>query len=216
MNKKIFLLFLFCLIVAGNSYATIKGSRFKITESEKEFDVIYYLTEDISVIETEQNEDINVTQTFLINKDSINAEVRYSLFTDIGEEDDEDLQIQFAMLVFMCINNITGFEVSGNDISSFNDEDVKKEFNGDFGCTAFFQDPKSDYANGYKFMMVEFFYKQKQGVVMRTFLFNDIRFIGIDENGQLSLDSIWLKNYHTFEFMEKDDNGNFIHATKKK
>lgn len=47
MSKKIFLLFLFCLIVAGNSYATIKGSRFKITESEKEFDVIYYLTEDI-------------------------------------------------------------------------------------------------------------------------------------------------------------------------
>ena len=25
-----------------------------------------------------------------------------------------------------------------------------------------------------------------------------------------------IKNYHTFEFMEKDDNGNFIHATKKK
>ena len=210
MNKKVILMVLICFIALGNCFAKIKGSRFKITESEKEFDVIYYLTEDIKVIDNNQNEDVNVTQTFSITRNKINAEVRYSLFTDIGE-DDSDLQMQFAMLVFMCINNIAGFEVPGNSISSFNNDDVKKEFNGDFGCTAFLQDPKSDYAKGYKYMMVEFFCKEKQGVVMRTFLFNDLGFIGINENGQLSPDSIWFANYHTFAFMEKDKNGNFIH-----
>ncbi len=210
MNKKVILMFLICFIAFCNCFAKIKGSRFKITESEKEFDVIYYLTEDIKVIDNNQNEDVNVTQTFSITRNKINAEVRYSLFTDIGE-DDSDLQMQFAMLVFMCINNIAGFEVPGNSISSFNNDDVKKEFNGDFGCTAFLQDPKSDYAKGYKYMMVEFFCKEKQGVVMRTFLFNDLGFIGINENGQLSPDSIWFANYHTFAFMEKDKNGNFIH-----
>ncbi len=209
MNKKVILMSLICFIALGNCFAKIKGSRFKITESEKEFDVIY-LTEDMKVVDNIQNEDVNVTQTFSINKNKINAEVRYSLFTDIGE-DDSDLQMQFSMLVFMCINNIAGFEVPGNAISSFKNEDVKKEFNGDFGCTAFLQDPKSDYAKDYKYMMVEFFCKEKQGVVMRVFLFNDLAFIGINENGQLTPDSIWFANYHTFEFMEKDAKGNFVH-----
>ena len=210
MTKKVILMFLICVLAFGNCFAEIMGSRFKVTESEKEFDVLYYLTKDMKVAENKQNEDVNVTQTFSINRENINAEVRYSLFTDIGEGD-SDLRMQFAMLVFMCINNITGFEVPENAISSFNDADVKNEFNGDFGCTAFFQDPESDYAKDYKYMMVEFFCKENQGVVMRVFLFNDLDFIGITENGQLSPDSVWLANYHTFEFMEKDENGNFFH-----
>lgn len=210
MSKKVIMAFLICFLVFGNCFAKIKGSRFKITESEKEFDVIYYLTEDMKVLETKQNEDVSVTQTFAISKNNIDAEVRYSLFTDVGE-DDSDLKMQYVMQVFMCINNIAGFEVPGSAISSFKDDDVKKEFNGDFGCTAFLQDPESDYAKGYKYMMVEFFCKAKQGIVMRTFLFNDMGFIGINENGQLASDSIWFANYHTFAFMEKDENGNFVH-----
>ena len=203
-------MFLICFFVLGNCFAKIAGSRFKITESEKEFDVIYYVTDDMQVLENKQNDDVSVTQTFSISRNNIDAEIRYSLFTDIGE-DDSDLKMQFAALVFMCINNIAGFEVPGNYISSFNDSDVKNEFNGDFGCTAFLQDPKSDYTEGYKYMMIEFFCKKNQGVVMRTFLFNDIDFIGLNENGQILADSIWFANYHTFAFMEKDENGNFVH-----
>lgn len=209
MNKKVFWLVLICLLACGNCFSKIKDSRFKITESEEEFDVIYYLTEDMKVSENKKNEDVSITQTFLINKNDINAEVRYSLFTDIGK-DDSDLKMQFAMWVFMCLNNIAGYEVPANAISSFNDEDVKKEFNGDFGCTAFLQAPKSDYAKDYKYMMVEFFCKEKQGIVMRAFLFNDLGFVGINEKGQLASDSIWFANYHTFKFMEKDKKGNFI------
>lgn len=211
MNKKSFLLvLLFFLLSIGNCFATIIGSRFKITESEEEFDVLYYITEDMDILEDGQNDDVNVTQAFSISRDGISGEVRYSLFTDTGE-DESDLDIQYAMWVFMCLNNIAGFDVPGDVISSFNDSDVKREFNGDFGCTVFLQDPQSDYADGYKYMMVEFFYKERQGLVMRTFLFNDFDFLGIDQNGQLSSDSIWFANYHTFEFMEKDENGNFYH-----
>lgn len=207
--KKCFFLFTLILVLSSNCFAKISGSRFKITESEKEFDLIYYLTEDMKVAENLDNNDVAITQSFSINKNGKSGEVRYSLFTDCGE-DDSDLQIQYAMWVFMCINNIAGFEVPGNAISSFNNEDVKKEFNGDFGCTAFLQDPKSEYSNGFKYMMVEFFYKEKQGLVMRTFLFNDIDFIGINANGSISPDSVWFTNYHTFKFMEKDKSRNYI------
>ena len=56
MNKKVILMFLICFIALGNCFAKIKGSRFKITESEKEFDVMYYLTEDMKVVDNKQNE----------------------------------------------------------------------------------------------------------------------------------------------------------------
>lgn len=210
MNKKKIVVISLLLICAINCFATIIAPRFQITESEEEFDVIYYLTNDMTVLENKENDDVSVTQTFLINRNEIQAEVRYSLFTDTGNNEN-DLQLQFAMWVFMCINNAAGYEVPANEITSFKDSDVKKEFNGDFGCTAFLQDPKSNYAEGYKYMMVEFFCKKNQGIVMRTFLFNDVAFVGINEKGQLSPDSIWLANYHTFAFMEKDENGKFIH-----
>ena len=100
MTKKVILMFLICVLALGNCFAEIMGSRFKVTESEKEFDVLYYLTKDMKVADNNQNEDVNVTQTFSINRENINAEVRYSLFTDIGE-DDSDLRMQFAMLVFI-------------------------------------------------------------------------------------------------------------------
>ena len=207
--KKYFLFFSLILILSSNCFATIISSRFKITESEKEFDLIYYLTEDMKVIENLDNNDVAITQTFSISKNGKSGELRYSLFTDCGE-DDNDLQIQYAMWVFMCINNIAGFEVPSNSISSFNKEDVKKEFNGDFGCTAFIKNPKSEYTNGFKYMMVEFFYKEKQGLVMRTFLFNDIEFIGINSDGSISSDSPLFSNYHTFKFIEKDKSGDYI------
>ena len=115
------------------------------------------------------------------------------------------------MLVFICINNIAGYEVPEKWIKYYKDRDVKKEFNGDFGCTAFIKYPQSDYGNDYKYMIVEFFYKENQGVVMRTFLFNDLELMGVNKKGKFLPDSILLEHYHTFKFMEKDKDGNYIH-----
>ena len=85
--KKLFLLFSVVLVLSSNCFAKILGSRFKIAESEKEFDVIYYLTEDMKVAENLDNNDVAITQTFTINKNGQSGEVRYSLFTDCGGDD---------------------------------------------------------------------------------------------------------------------------------
>ncbi|MBP5359623.1 MAG: hypothetical protein J6Y69_10655 [Treponema sp.] len=208
-KKSVVITILALFVLTSNCFAKIGASRFKITESEKEFDVIYYVSKDMKSVKNKKNPDVDVTQTFQVKKNKLKGELRYSLFTDCGG-DDCDLEIQYAMWVYMCLNNVAGYEVPGDAISSFNDEDVKYEFNGDFGCTAFIQDPKSEYAKGYKYMMVEFFYKKDQGLVMRTFLFNDVAFVGIDEQGMISEDSPLFSNYHSFKFMEKDESGNFI------
>ncbi len=183
--------------------------RFKITESESEFDVIYYVTEDMEVIPALENNDVSITQAFSVEKNGYKGELRYSLFTDCGD-DDESLMIQYAMWVFMCINNAAGYEVPMDTISNFNDSDVSNEFNGDFGCTTFIQEPVSEFGEGYAYMMVEFFYKKNQGLVMRSFLFNEIEFTGMNQDGSIAADSPLFTNYHTFKFMEKNEAGEFI------
>ena len=208
--KKYLLLLLSLFICSSVVNAEIAGSRFKITESQEEFDVAYYVTDDMTVIGAKENDDVAITNSFTIKKNNLSGEVRYSLFTDTGDGDDEDINAQYAMWVFMCLNNIAGYEVDGSNISVFNDDDVKKEFNGDFGCTTFIMDPKSQYGEGYKYMDVEFFYRKGQGLVMRAFLFNDVAFLGLNRDGTMSQDSPLFQNYHTFRFMEKDSDGNFI------
>lgn len=208
MKKRIF--FIFCAVfLLSLSSAEIMKSRFKVTESEKEFDVMYYLTDVLKMTKVEKNDDLHVTQAFEIKKDGINAKVLYSLFTDKGGKT-ETLNMDYSTMVFMCLNNAAGYDVDPRVISMFNDSDVKKEFNADFGCTAFLRNPQSDYAAGYEFMMTEFFYKENQGLVMRSFLFNDFNFLGMDESGRVLASSIWYNNYHTFRFMEKNDKGEFV------
>lgn len=190
-------LFVFCSAL----HAKIMDSRFKITESEEEFDVIYYMTDDMEVISPKKNDDVAITQAFRVSKDGYEGELRYSLFTDCGGNDD-DLKIQYAMWVFICSNNIAGYDLSKDTFSNFNDSDVKTEFNGDFGCTGLIQNPESEYGEGYKYIMVDFFYKKDQGLVMRTFLFNDLGFVGMSE-GKMVENNPWFDNYHSFKFMDK-------------
>ncbi len=207
--KKFLLLVTFILVLGAECFADIAGSRFKITESVKEFDVMYYLTQDMQIADNPDNNDVGITQTFTINKKGISGEVRYSLFTDC-EKDDSDLSLQYAMMVYMCLNNIAGFEVPSSYISVFRNEDVAAEFNGDFGCSVLLQDCISEYADGFKYMMVEFFYKYQQGLVMRTFLFNELDFLGLTVDGSILADGPWYSNYHTFRFMERDSSGKYI------
>lgn len=162
-------------------------------------------------IQNPENHDVSITKSYKIEKNKLKGELRYSLFTDTGDDDDEmSLKMEYTMLVFVNLSNIAGYQVPSDQISRFNDADVKKEFNGDFGCTAFINNPKSSYSKGYKYMNVDFFYKKKQGLVMRVFLFNDEKFIGMNSKGEISLDSPFAANYHSFKFMEKDKKGNYI------
>ena len=209
MNLKKTGLFIIFILVCSFLSAEILDSRYKITQSEEEFDVLYYLYDDMSVIENKENDDVNITQSFKISNSGIEAEIRYSLFTDCGGNEDY-LMLQYAMMVFACMSNAVGYEVADDMVSAFNDSDVAQEFNGDFGCNAFFTDMKSEFAEGYNYMMVEFFGKKNQGLVMRTMLFNDLAFVGLSEDGHFNENNLWLSHYHTFKFMDKDEKGNYV------
>ena len=81
MKKRIS--FIFCAVfLLSLSSAEIMKSRFKVTESEKEFDVMYYLTDVLKMTKVEKNDDLHVTQAFEIKKDGINAKVLYSFFIE--------------------------------------------------------------------------------------------------------------------------------------
>lgn len=212
VNKKLVMAALVAVVVAAVSFAKIMGARFKPTESEKEFDVLYLVTPDMKAAKVKANKDVHVTQAFKINKNGKKGELRYSLFTDCGDpNDEEDFKVNYALQAITCAFNVVGFEFPAEALTKFNDDDVKNEFNGDLGCTIFIQDPKSEYAKGYKYMTVEFFCKKGQGLVMRSYLFNDIAFVGLNDDGSISPDSPLFTNYYTFKFMEKDADGNYIH-----
>lgn len=202
MKKKSLILSALIFAAASLCFAEIASPRFKITESEEEFDVIYFVPKTMKVLEPAQNEDLAVTQAFMISKNGISAELRYSLFTDTGGSS-ESFNQQYVMLVFTCLSNIYGKPFPLENIKNFNPDDVKKEFNGDFGCTVTFSDFDSDYGKGYKYMNVCFFYKQDQGLVMRVFLTNDLAFFGINEDGTYFSDNLMTTYFHSFKFMEK-------------
>ena len=207
LKNKYFILFILLFsAMTSICFAGIAGSRFKIAETPQDCEVFFMLTPDMEEIENKENDDVAVTKSFKITKNGLEGELRYSLFADTGTTK-EDLKLQFAVWVFMCLNNIAGYEVPGNTISFFDDNDVKKEFNGDFGYTTFLQNPKSGYAEGYKYIMAEFFYKDGQGIVMRAYLFNDINFAGITKDG-IAEDSPLFSNYHTFKFVGENKAAN--------
>lgn len=207
--RKIISVFTLAVLTCFSLSAKINSPGFKITESEEEFDVIYFQTEDMQPVESLENNDVAITQSFSIEKNGYKGELRYSLFTDCGISDD-DLMVQYGLWSYMCLCNASGYEVPSSEIAQFSNSDVKEEFNGDLGCTAFIPQPQSEYGSGYNFMMVEFFYKKGQGLVMRSFLFNDFEFLGMNSDGSILSNSALFSNYHTFKFMEKDENGKYI------
>jgi len=119
-----------------------------------------------------------------------NYELRYSLFVQT-EYDVANIQRSFALFIIPLINAAVGFEVDLNEVELYNEEDVADEFNGDIGVSVFIQDPPSEYGSGYQFMLLSFFCKIDQGIVMQTILFDDIEFVGSSEFSQIS---------HSFSF----------------
>lgn len=199
MKKSVLCLFLIGITAVLN--AEIAKPRFKITESEQEFDIKYIETKDMTRIENKDNPDISITRSYAIKRGNNKGELRYSLFTDTGSEKD-DAKIQAYVWSTMCLYNMCGFETPKGTLTSFKDDDVKGEFNGTCGFNAFIKNPKSKYAEGYNFLYIDFFYKENQGLVVRTFLFEDIAFLDVTPDGKISEDSAWVNNYDSFMFMD--------------
>lgn len=187
------------ILLAVSAFSEIAKMRFKITESPEEFNINYIETPDMTLIESKDNPDVTVTRAYKIKKGAEEGEIRYSLFTDTAA-DDSDAKMQAYVWTIMCINNMAGYEFPVKKITPYADNDVKGEFNGDYGFNALIQSPKSAYAEGYNYIYADFFYKVGQGLVIRTFLFKDFSFVGVNEDGTVRPDSAMFTNYDSFKF----------------
>jgi len=119
-----------------------------------------------------------------------NYELRYSLFAQT-EYNAANIHRSFALFVIPIIYSAAGFEVDLNEVELYDEQDVADAFNGDIGVSAFIQDPISEYASGYRYMLLSFFCKINQGILMQTILFDDIEFAGTNEFMEIS---------HSFSF----------------
>jgi len=119
-----------------------------------------------------------------------NYELRYSLFAQT-EYNAANIHRSFALFVIPVINSAAGFEVDLNEVELYDERDVADEFNGDIGVSVFIQDPPSEYGGGYRFMLLSFFCKINQGILMQAILFDDIEFAGTAE---------FLEISHSFSF----------------
>jgi len=114
-----------------------------------------------------------------------NYELRYSLFAQT-EYDVANINRSFALFIIPIINSAVGFEVDLNEVQLYDEQDVADEFNGDIGVSISVHFPPSRFGGGYEYMLLSFFYKINQGIVMQTILFDDIMFFGTIEFMEIS------------------------------
>lgn len=189
------------LLAAATTFAEMAKMRFTITQSPEEFNINYIETPDMTLIESKENPDIAVTRTYKIKKGDEEGELRYSLFTDTGT-DESNAKMQAYIWSLVCTKNIAGYDFPSKGLTPYGDNDVKGEFNGDCGFNAFIKSPTSEYAEGYNYIYADFFYKKGQGLVVRSFLFKDISFAGVNPDGTAKPDSALFTNYDSFKFFD--------------
>jgi len=120
-----------------------------------------------------------------------NYQIRYTFFKQT-EMDYQDIRLAYIAFILPVILNVAGHEEVGAP-NHFYDSDVKKEFNGDFGSTVTIKNPKSDFSKGYRYIMLNFYYKINQGIVVQSILFNDVSFLTSKD---------LLEIFHSFKFHE--------------
>jgi len=121
-------------------------------------------------------------------------EIRYTMFSQTGPT--EDFKSQVAMWAVMVLQNIAGNEKTIRSATPFKNADVKAEFQADYGLTAFIVDGSSDFTQGWKYAMVNFFYKKKIGIMCQAILFKDASF---------ARDPLLNKMFHSFHFNEQKE-----------
>jgi len=144
-----------------------------------EFDVeVFQYPHMILIDDTPASDSFGTACTFIDSGG--NYELRYGLFAQT-EYDVANVQRSFALFIIPIINSAAGFEVDLNEVELYDEQDVADEFNGDIGVSVFIPAPPSRFGGGYEFMLLSFFYKLNQGIVMQTILFDDIEFVATYE-----------------------------------
>ena len=168
MKRKVFVTALM-LLLGGLAMGEIQGLQFE----PKEFDENAYV---LGVYDNMKRVDVKTLDSqsydYAFMDKTSRYEIRYTLFAQTGSI--KDYKVQVAMWAMIVVQNIAGDETSVQNSSAFKDDDVKKEFNDDYGLTSFVLGGKSDFTQGYKYVMINFFYKQPLGIVCQAILFNDI------------------------------------------
>ncbi|MBO6100581.1 MAG: hypothetical protein J6P07_04525 [Spirochaetaceae bacterium] len=166
------------------------SSHYEPVTSAEEFDVTYFQHESMKISKLRRAGGIPVTQAFTV--DNGLYEERFTLFKDTGSKD-KSRKMEYAKVGLEYASKAAGRTLTASDFVPFKDADVEEEFGGDFGHTCFVVDPPSSYAKGYKYMLIEFFCKESQGIVMRTILTDDETvFTEPAEN--------FIYTYHSFRF----------------
>ena len=182
MKKRFFLIFFAVAAVILNA----QSDTFPFSPGE--FDVDIYQHPYMILIDNPETKDVDTVYTFT-NRDN-DFELRYAFFAQT-ETEVENIRRIFALFVVSIINSTAGYEVDLNEVELYDDQDVAEEYNGDIGVSVFIPDPFTEYGGGHAFMLLSFFYKMDQGIVMQTILFDEIEFAGTEAFMELS---------HTFKF----------------
>ena len=148
-----------------------------------DFDVEVFQYPHMIMIDTPTSDSFGTACTFIDSGG--NYELRYGLFAQT-EYEVPNIRRSFALFIIPIINNAAGFEVDLNEVELYDDQDVADEFNGDIGVSVFIPAPPSRFGGGYEFMLLSFFCKINQGIVMQTILFDDIEFVATYEFDEIS------------------------------
>ena len=181
--------FLIVFILAG--FTSIHAQFASLPFSPGIFDIDIIQRPHMIKIENKQSVQIDTHYSFTDKNKTY--ELRYTLFKQT-EKNVQNIGDVFTIFSIMTIRNIAGYEIDLSKFTFFNDNDVKEEFNSDFGIVGIIIDPMSDYGNGYKYVILEIFYKNNIGIVVRTIMSNDTGFF-------LDYESIrYDEIYHSFKF----------------
>ncbi|NLK46481.1 MAG: hypothetical protein GX297_07510 [Treponema sp.] len=166
------LIYILLAVFSFNVFAEIENfsSNYEPVTSPEEFDVTYFLHDSMKISKLRRAGGVPVTQAFTV--DNGLYEERFTLFKDTGSSE-KNRKMEYTKIALEYAIKAAGQNISVSDFVPFNNKDVDEEFGADFGHTCFVINPSSSYAKGYKYMLIEFFCKESQGIVMRTILTDD-------------------------------------------
>ena len=207
--RKVAPMLLVLLGAAHFASADIVSLNFEPSNDDEAFEVLYRqlptfeLNADVG--EALRNEGVNRAYRATFN--GHDGEVRYLLFKETGVNEKASVTMYEALVLM----NLAGTRLHVDKRGNYKELVVKKTFNADMGSFVSVVSPNSLFAEGYKYMEIEFFYKKNQGICVRAFLYNDTGFVGNNKN-----ESDFYKNYASFTFMEKTKKGKYIRPAQQK
>ena len=171
---------LLLLLPLATASAEIVGLQFAPEEIPEDTYVIKYSSSTMDMLEVEPL--ASQTYDYAFRSKDGRFEIRYILFRQTGEIPSfEEFRLQASLWSTMVIANITGHEPTTANTSAFNNDDVRTEFNADFGITSFSNNITTDYSDDFECVMMSFYCKQGLGIVCQTIHFNDLAWAQTEE-----------------------------------